>query len=178
MKYDVNRPIKAEKDLPEGIADRLPEGVKDETERREFFMREAIKASKMSLESDDVPVGCVIVRHNEIISAAFNEREKEKCATSHAETLAIERACRALGGWRLVACEMFVTLEPCPMCAGAIANARIPKLYIGAPDPKGGAAGGMFDLFATNVNHKPEIFRDILAEDCAALLKDFFSNKR
>ncbi len=178
MKYDVDRPIKVEKTLPEGVADRLPEGITDEAERRAFFMREAIKVSKMSLEAGDVPVGCVIVRHNEIISAAYNEREKEKCATAHAETLAIERACRALGGWRLVACEMFVTLEPCPMCAGAIANARIPKIYIGAPDPKGGAAGGMFDLFSTGINHKPEIFRDILADECAGLLRSFFSEKR
>ena len=178
MKYDVDRPIKVEKSLPEGIADRLPEEITDENERREFFMREAIKVSKMSLEAGDVPVGCVIVRHNEIISAAYNEREKGKCATSHAETLAIEKACAALRGWRLVACEMFVTLEPCPMCAGAIANARIPKLYIGAPDPKGGAVGGMFDLFETGVNHKPEIFKDILADECAAPLKAFFSKKR
>ena len=178
MKYDENRPIKADKHLPEGVADRLPDGVTDETERREFFMREAIKLAKTSLDSGDVPVGCVIVRHNEIIAAACNEREKEKCATSHAETLAVERACRALGGWRLVACEMFVTLEPCPMCAGAIANARVPKLYIGAPDPKGGAAGGMFDLFKTNVNHKPDIFRDILSDECSELLRSFFSEKR
>ena len=178
MKYDADRPIKVQKSLPDGIADRLPEGIADETERREFFMHEAIKLAKASLESGDVPVGCVIVRHNEIIAAACNEREKEKCATSHAETLAIERACLALGGWRLVACEMFVTLEPCPMCAGAIANARVPKLYIGAPDPKGGAVGGMFDLFSTGVNHKPEIFRDILPDECSELLRSFFSKKR
>ena len=178
MKYDVNRPIKVNKCLPEGVADRLPDGVTDENERRAFFMREAIKCAKMSIDAGDVPVGCVIVRHNEIISASFNEREKEKCATFHAETLAIERACRALGGWRLVACEMFVTLEPCPMCAGAIVNARVPKLYIGAPDPKGGAAGGMFDLFKTDVNHKPEIYRDILPDECSAPLKEFFAKKR
>ena len=178
MKYDEDRPIKADKHLPEGVADRLPDGVTDETERREFFMREAIKLARASLDSGDVPVGCVIVRHNEIIAAACNEREKNKCATSHAETLAIERACRALGGWRLVACEMFVTLEPCPMCAGAIANARVPKLYIGAPDPKGGAAGGMFDLFGTNINHKPEVFKYILPDECSAPLKEFFTNKR
>ncbi len=178
MKYDVDRPIKADKRLPAGVADRLPDGIADETARREFFMREAIKLAKTAADAGDVPVGCVIVRHNEIIAAAYNEREKEKCATYHAETLAIERACRALGGWRLVACEMFVTLEPCPMCAGAIANARVPKLYIGAPDPKGGAAGGMFDLFKTNVNHKPEIFRDVLADECGELLKSFFGKWR
>ena len=178
MKYDVNRPIKPNKDLPDWIADRLPEGITSEEERRAFFMGEALKAAKKSLEAGDVPVGCVIVRHNEIISAAFNEREKGKCATAHAEVTAIERACRALGGWRLVACEMFVTLEPCPMCAGAVASARVPKLYIGAPDEKGGAVGGMFDLFATSVNHKPEIHRGILGDECAAVLKAFFKGKR
>lgn len=178
MKYDVNRPIKVVKELPEGIPDRLPDGVTDEERRREFFMRCALTASKKSLASDDVPVGCVIVRHNEIIAAAFNERERDKCAVSHAEITAIGRACRALGGWRLVACEMFVTLEPCPMCAGAIVNSRLPKLYIGAPDPKGGAAGGLFDLFETGVNHKPEIYRDILKDECSAVLSDFFKMKR
>jgi len=177
-KYDINRPIKVEKNLPEGIADRLPDGVMGETERREFFMGEAIKTAKLSIDAGDVPVGCVIVRHNEIIAAAYNEREKGRCATFHAETLAIERACRALGGWRLIACEMFVTLEPCPMCAGAIMNARVPKLYIGAADPKGGAVGGMFDLFSTAVNHKPEIYKEILADECAALLKKFFESRR
>ncbi|MBR3423982.1 MAG: nucleoside deaminase [Clostridia bacterium] len=177
-KYDTDRPIEAKKDLPEGIADRLPDGITDERKRREFFMGEALKAAEKSLFSGDVPVGCVIVRHNEIIAAAWNERELDKCATSHAELTAIERACAALGGWRLVSCELFVTLEPCPMCAGAIVNARVPKVYIGASDPKGGAAGGLFDLFSTGVNHKPEIFRDILTDDCSKLLTDFFKGKR
>ena len=178
MKYDTDRPIKVIKELPAGIADRLPEHITDEAARREFFMRQAIECAKMSLQSGDVPVGCVVVRHNEIIAAAFNEREKGRCATSHAETLAIERACRALGGWRLVACELFVTLEPCPMCAGAIANARVPKVFIGAPDPKGGALGGMFDLFETRINHKPEVYKGILEDDCSKLLSDFFRTKR
>ena len=178
MKYDVNRPIEAKKELPDGIADRLPDGITDGLERQEFFMSQALVMAKRSEESGDVPVGCVIVRHNEIIAAACNGREKEKCATAHAETAAIEKACRALGGWRLVACEMFVTLEPCPMCAGAIVNARLPKLYFGASDPKGGAAGGLFDLFATGVNHKPEIIKGVLEDECAALLKDFFKDKR
>ncbi len=178
VKYDTDRPIKVIKSLPEGIAECLPDGIADEFERRKFFMREAIKAAWASSSSGDVPVGCVIVRHNEIIAAACNERERNKCATSHAELTAIERACAALGGWRLVSCELFVTLEPCPMCAGAIVNARIPKVYIGAPDPKGGAAGGMFDLFSTGVNHKPEIYRDILKDDCSRLLTEIFKGKR
>ncbi|MBQ7670699.1 MAG: nucleoside deaminase [Clostridia bacterium] len=178
MKYDVDRPIKANKELPYGIADRLPEGIDDEIKRREFFMSQALLMAKRSLESGDVPVGCVVVRHNEIIAAACNEREKEKSALCHAEATAIDRACRALGGWRLVACELYVTLEPCPMCAGAIANARVPKVYFGASDPKGGASGGMFDLFATNVNHKPKIAGGILEDECSSLLKEFFEEKR
>ena len=179
MKYDVDRPIKANKEeIPHGIADRLPEGVTDEKERREFFMRQALLMAKRSLETGDVPVGCVVVRHNEIIAAACNEREKEKSALRHAEATAIDRACRALGGWRLVACELYVTLEPCPMCAGAIANARVPKVFFGAHDPKGGAVGGMFDLFSTNINHKPVVAGGILEEECSALLKEFFEGKR
>ena len=176
--YDTDRPIKVEKSLPDFIADRLPEGVTDENERLRFFMGEALKAAKQSLEAGDVPVGCVIVRHNEIISYAFNEREREKCAVRHAELTAIERACASLRGWRLVSCEMYVTLEPCPMCAGAIANARIPTLVIGAPDPKGGAVGGMFDLFSTGVNHKPKIVRGVMESECSKLLRDFFADKR
>lgn len=176
--YDPDRPIAVRKDLPHGIADRLPDRITDEESRREFFMRQALILAGRSLESGDVPVGCVIVRHNEIIAAAFNEREKGRCATLHAETTAIERACRALGGWRLVACELFATLEPCPMCAGAIANARVPKVYFGASDPKGGALGGMFELFSTAVNHKPEVYGGILAEESASLLSEFFKAKR
>ena len=178
IKYDTDRPIKENKSLPDYIADRLPDGVTDEDDRMRFFMGEALKAAARSLDSGDVPVGCVIVRHNEIISCANNEREKEKCAVRHAEVTAIERACKALGGWRLVSCEMYVTLEPCPMCAGAIANARIPTLVIGAPDPKGGAAGGMFDLFSTAVNHKPRLIRGIMEDECSALLRGFFKEKR
>lgn len=176
--YDTDRPIKVEKTLPEGIADRLPDGVFSEDERRKFFMGEALKASRLALESGDVPVGCVIVRHNEIIAAACNRREEDKNAVSHAEMQAISDACRALGGWRLVSCEMYVTLEPCPMCAGAIMNSRLPKVYIGAPDPKGGAMGGVFDLFSYRVNHKPETVSGILEGECAELLSDFFKKKR
>lgn len=178
MKYDVNRPIKADKSLPEGIADRLPDGIKNERERREFFMSQALLMAKRSCASDDVPVGCVIVRHDEIIAAACNEREKEKCALRHAEATAIERACRALQGWRLVACELYVTLEPCPMCAGAIASARVPVVIYGASDKKGGAMGGMFDLFKTEINHKPDVVSGVLEEECSALLSEFFGRKR
>lgn len=175
---DPDRPIKVTKTLPGGITDFLPEEIKDEGARRNFFMAEALKLARIAAENGDVPVGCVIVRHNEIIAASYNRREEKKCATYHAELSAIEDACRALGGWRLVSCELFVTLEPCPMCAGAIMNARVPRLFIGAPDPKGGAYGGVFNLNSFPVNHKPEVISGILESECSAVLKEFFKNKR
>ena len=175
---DPNRPIKVKKSLPAGVSDRLPADITDEGERRRFFMGEALKLARIAAECGEVPVGCVIVRHNEIISAAANRRETDKCGLSHAEMLAVEDAARALGGWRLVACEMFVTLEPCPMCAGAIMNSRVPKVYIGARDPKGGAYGGLFDLNGFAVNHKPEITFGILENECGEVLREFFKRKR
>ncbi len=176
--FDTDRPIKVEKKLPEGVADRLPDTITNETERRYFFMGEALKLAKKAAENGDVPVGCVIVRHNEIIAAAYNRREADKCATSHAETLAITEASKGLGGWRLVSCELFVTLEPCPMCAGAIMNSRIPKVFIGAPEKKGGAMGGLFDLFSYGVNHRPDVVSGIMEEECAAVMQEFFKKKR
>ena len=178
FELDTDRPIKVVKNLPSFIEDRLPDTIDSEDERREFFMGEALKAARMCKESDDVPVGCVIVRHNEIISVGYNRREKEKCAISHAEVTAIENACRALGGWRLVSCEMYVTLEPCPMCAGAIMNARVPRVYIGAKDRKGGAYGGLLDLNSFSVNHKPDLFFGILEKECSDILSEFFRKKR
>lgn len=178
FKLDTNRKIEVTKHLPYGIANNLPSEITDENSRRAFFMQQALILAKEAAENGDVPVGCVIVRHNEIIAAACNSREKAKCATRHAELSAIEDACFALGGWRLVACEMFVTLEPCPMCAGAIMNARIPNLYIGASEKKSGAYGGLLDLNSFPVNHKPETVFGILEDECAKILKDFFAKKR
>lgn len=175
---DTNRKIEVKKNLPYTIASNLPPEIKEENSRRIFFMQQALILAKEAAKNGDVPVGCVIVRHNEIIAASCNSREKTKCATRHAELSAIEDACLALGGWRLVACEMFVTLEPCPMCAGAIMNARIPKLYIGASEQKSGAYGGLFDLNSFPVNHKPETVFGILSNECAKVIKDFFAKKR
>lgn len=175
---DPSRPIKVTKTLPEGIADRLPDSIKDENERRNFFMEQAIKLARSAAAHGDVPVGCVVVRHNEIIAASSNRREADRCGISHAEVTAIRDACHALGGWRLVCCEIFVTLEPCPMCAGAVMNSRVPKVYIGARDKKGGAYGGLFDLNSFAVNHRPEVFFGIMENECAELLKDFFKGKR
>jgi tRNA(adenine34) deaminase len=147
-------------------------------ENAEKFMREAIKQAKRAAAKGEVPVGAVIVRNGEIIARAYNTRETGKNALCHAEIKAIHRACRKLGGWRLPGCEMYVTMEPCPMCAGAIINSRIVSVYSGAYDKKAGAFGTLFDMNAFGLNHRPEIVSGVLEEDCAALLSSFFSELR
>lgn len=141
-------------------------------------MRKALEMAQEAFKDDEVPVGAVIVRNNEIVSLGRNRREKEKNALLHAEIDAINKACKALGGWRLWNCEIYVTLEPCPMCAGAIINAHIPKVYFGAYDFKNGSCGTVTNLFEMPFNFKPECTGGILQEECAALLKDFFKNLR
>lgn len=141
-------------------------------------MKEALLLAKEAISSGDVPVGCVIVQNGRIVGRGRNRREECRNALLHAEIAAINDACRALGRWRLDDCALYVTLEPCPMCAGAILNARIPQIYYGAKDPKGGAVGGVINLFEENFNHKPAVVPGILKEECAALLKDFFGQKR
>lgn len=141
-------------------------------------MKEALLLAKEAISSGDVPVGCVIVQNGRIVGRGRNRREECRNALLHAEIAAIDDACRALGRWRLDDCALYVTLEPCPMCAGAILNARIPQIYYGAKDPKGGAVGGVINLFEENFNHKPAVVPGILKEECAALLKDFFGQKR
>ncbi|MBR6743700.1 MAG: tRNA adenosine(34) deaminase TadA [Clostridia bacterium] len=147
-------------------------------ENAEKFMREAIRQAKRAAAKGEVPVGAVIVRDGEIISRAYNTRETGKNALCHAEIKAIHRACRKLGGWRLPGCEMYVTMEPCPMCAGAIVNARIVSVYYGAYDKKAGAFGTLFDMNAFGLNHKPEIVAGVLEEECSALLSSFFFELR
>lgn len=147
-------------------------------ERDKYFMAAAIEEAKKCALLDEVPVGAVVVRDNKIISSSGNGRETYKDATFHAETEAIRNACRSLGGWRLVDCELFVTLEPCIMCAGAIINARVPSVIIGARDPKAGAFGSFTDINVLAVNHHPELYFGVMEEECAALLKDFFKEKR
>ena len=144
----------------------------------ELYMSAAIKAAEKSIESDDVPVGAVIVRHGEIIAEGNNTREKDGDATCHAELSAIRSACRALGGWHLTDCTMYVTLEPCPMCAGAIINSRIDKVVIGAHEPKGGAFGGALNLLEAPLNHKPQIVFGVSEESCSKMLTGFFREKR
>lgn len=145
----------------------------------EFFMKKALEEARKAFEKDEVPVGAIIVRNGEIIAAAHNCRELSKDATAHAEMLAIREACETLGGWRLLDCDMYVTLEPCSMCSGAILQARIERLYIGAMDPKGGAAGSILNLFeGYHFNHETEVVKGILEAECSQILKDFFKRKR
>lgn len=144
----------------------------------EYFMRLALDEARAAGERGETPIGAVIVRDGEVVSSAGNARERDKNALAHAETAAISKACEVLGGWRLVGCTLYVTLEPCPMCAGAIMNARVPRVVYGARDEKGGAIGGLFNLFDEAVNHKPEITGGVLGEECARMLRDFFRERR
>ena len=143
-----------------------------------FFMEEALKLAREAAAEGEVPVGCVIVRGEEIVGRGRNRREKDKSALAHAELEAIGEACRNLGGWRLWECTLYVTLEPCPMCAGAIMNARIPRIVYGAADPKAGFCGSVADLFAMEVNHHPQVVKGVREAECAALLTDFFQKLR
>lgn len=142
------------------------------------FMREAILEAKLAEEIDEVPIGAVCVREGKIISRAHNTRETSKCATHHAEIIAIERACEALGGWRLPGVTLYVTLEPCAMCAGAIINARIERVVYGAPDLRFGALGSLTDLSKIPFNHIPKVEGGVLKEECAELLSAYFRAKR
>lgn len=145
----------------------------------ENFMKIALDEAKKAAGIDEVPVGAVIVKDGIIVSQAFNTRESSKDATAHAEIAAIKKACEALGGWRLIDCEMYVTLEPCLMCSGAILQSRIEKLYIGAMDPKAGAAGSVINVFEDYwFHHKCEVYTGILQEECSSILKEFFKKKR
>ncbi len=140
----------------------------------EEMMRLALDEARKAAALGEAPIGAVITRNGEVIAAAHNTRESEKNATHHAEMLAIDAACRALGGWRLWQCELFVTLEPCPMCAGAVINSRIRRVVYGASDPKAGCCGSVVDLFRLPFNHRPVVEGGVLEEECGALLTDFF----
>ncbi len=144
----------------------------------EKYMREALALADCAAEIGEAPIGCVIVRDGKIVGRGYNRREADKRALAHAEIIAIEEACKTLGGWRLVGCEMYVTLEPCPMCAGAIINARVPKVCFGAYDPKAGSCGSVVNLFDLPYNHKPELVGGVLEGECAAKLTGFFKNLR
>ncbi len=143
-----------------------------------FFMEEALALAKEAAADGEVPVGCVIVRRGEIVGRGRNRRETDKTALGHAEIEAIGDACKGLGGWRLWECTMYVTLEPCPMCAGAIINARIPRVVVAAKDEKSGACGSVCDLFSMNFNHKPIVEYGLLEEQSKTLLGQFFQSLR
>ena len=148
-------------------------------EKNEKFMKEALKEAQKAYEKLEVPVGAVIVKDGKIIARAHNQKETKKDTTKHAEILAIQKASKKLESWRLIDCEMYITLEPCSMCAGAIINSRIKKIYIGTLDEKTGAAGSVFNLFEDyTFNHKVEIEKGILQKDCEQILKDFFKELR
>ena len=142
------------------------------------FMGRALELAKEAAALGEVPVGCVIVRDGQIVAEARNSREQDKSALGHAELRAIEAACQKLGGWRLWDCTLYVTLEPCPMCAGAIINARIPRVVYGAGDEKCGACGSVCDLFSMDFNHRPQVTTGVLAEESKALLEEFFRELR
>ena len=141
-------------------------------------MEKALALAREAGALGEVPVGAVIVRGGEIIATGKNGREKDKNALSHAELEAINNACNALGGWRLPGCELYVTLEPCPMCAGAIINSRIEKVYFGAYDKKAGSVRSLVQLFELPYNHKPEVQGGIMEKECAGILSDFFRSLR
>ncbi len=144
----------------------------------EKYMKEALRLAKKAASLGEVPVGAVIVRDGKIIARGYNRRETDQNGLAHAELTAMLRACKKLGSWRLEDCTLYVTLEPCPMCAGAIINTRIPRVVIGARDPKGGAMGGVTDLNAYPWNHHPEVVFGVSEEECGGILKAFFKELR
>ncbi len=143
-----------------------------------FYMDAALALAKEAAAEGEVPVGCVIVRDGQIVGRGRNRRETERTALGHAEIEAIGQACQNLGGWRLWDCTLYVTLEPCPMCAGAIVNARIPRVVFGASDAKCGACGSVCDIFSMDFNHHPQVEKGVREEESSALLSEFFQQLR
>lgn len=144
----------------------------------EYYMKKAIEQAKIAYSLDEIPIGCVIIKDDEIIAEDYNKRNTMKNALGHAEIGAINKACEALGDWRLEECTLFVTIEPCPMCAGAILQARIPRVVFGAKNKKAGCCGSILNILNDDrFNHKAEIFEGILEEECALLMTDFFKRK-
>lgn len=145
----------------------------------ERYMAQAIRQAKKAAAIDEVPIGCVIVHEDKIIARGYNRRNIDSNTLAHAEIMAIKKASKKLGDWRLEECTMYVTLEPCPMCAGAIVQARIPKVVIGAMNPKAGCAGSILDMFQVKqFNHQVEAEHGVLEEECRTMMKEFFKNLR
>jgi tRNA(adenine34) deaminase len=147
--------------------------------RDDYFMRLALREAEHGLEHVDVPIGAVVVRNGEVLAMAHNERELRQDPTAHAEVIALREAARASGGWRVLDAVIYVTLEPCAMCAGAIVLARVPRVVYGASDPKAGACGSVLDVLGeARLNHRPEVAGGLLAQECAELLSGFFASRR
>ncbi len=155
------------------MADLVPDEKTDA-----YFMREALKEAKRAFDLGEVPVGAVIVRNGEVVSAGFNRRETGKNALYHAEIEAIDGACKALGGWRLPGCTLYVTLEPCPMCAGAVINSRVERVVYGATDFRFGSVESVQNIFSLPYNHQPAVTAGVLGDECTALLREFFKRLR
>ena len=148
-------------------------------DRYETYMLEALKEARLAAQEDEVPIGCVIVKDNQIIARAHNQRDKSNNPLGHAETLAIKTASEVLNDWQLVGTELYVTIEPCLMCAGAIIQSRIGKVIYGAPDLKGGAFGSSLNVLdAKNINHHPEVIGGVLEKECTEIIKSYFKSKR
>jgi tRNA(adenine34) deaminase len=147
--------------------------------RDEYFMRLALREAERAVDHDDVPIGAVLVHEGEVLAVGCNEREARQDPTAHAEVLALREASARLGRWRVLDSVLYVTLEPCAMCAGAIVLARVPRVVFGAWDPKAGAAGSVLDVLAQpQLNHRPEVSGGLLADECGALLTSFFASRR
>ncbi|MBQ8512368.1 MAG: tRNA adenosine(34) deaminase TadA [Clostridia bacterium] len=154
------------------------DGELHEEKPHEYWMHAALTLAQYAADEGEVPVGCVIVRRNSILTADCNGRETFKNAAYHAETAAISHACELLHGWRLTECTLYVTLEPCPMCAGAIVNARVPAVVIGAKDAKAGAMGSLLNFNAYPLNHKPAVTFGVLENECRTVMQEFFMKRR
>ena len=142
------------------------------------YMARALELAREAAAAGEVPVGCVIVRDGAILAEGRNRREADKNALAHAELEAIDKACRTLGGWRLSGCTLYATLEPCPMCAGAIVNARVPRVVYGAKDARAGAMGSLINISSYPLNHHAEVVSGVCAPECAAVLREFFAARR
>lgn len=147
--------------------------------KHEIYMRKALELAADAASHGEIPVGCVIAdKHGAVIGSGQNTRERSRSALGHAELSAIDEACRVMGDWRLENCSIYVTLEPCPMCAGAIINARIPTVVFGAREENLGSCGSVIDLFSERYGHRPAVYRGVLEDECSALLKEFFKRMR
>jgi len=144
-----------------------------------YYMRLALREAERALEHEDVPIGAVIVHEGEVLATGHNERELRQDPTAHAEIIALREAARALGSWRVLDCVLYVTLEPCAMCAGAIVLSRVPRVVFGASDPKAGACGSVLDVLAEpRLNHRPDVAGGLLAQECGAMISSFFASRR